>query len=350
MYRLFFVLISLLVGQAFAADVSNLYQSQIPVSSQSEEERQKVAPEVLQQVILKVVGDRAILDTVDISPILAQTEQLIQQYKYHRINTISDDLTQPDRLEALLSFNKAKLNESLTETGLPIWGSNRPEVLIWLAVDDGKQRHILSADDSQSSIIKALENAAYMRGLPILFPVMDLQDQSQVTYTDLWAGFSETVEKASQRYGSPVTLMVKVRVSSKGLYQVDWHARISGESEQWQSRGDELTAMQAGLDELTDRLARRFSQLEVNQYENILSLQISDVQSYSDYARIEAYLTKLQNVSALQLLNLTEDTLTVNLTFNGDVSVFDRRLAIDRVLLEQSSYSVTDIKSYRLSL
>jgi len=350
MHRLFFVLISLLVGQAFAADVSNLYQSQIPVSSQSEEERQKVAPEVLQQVILKVVGDRAILESVDISPLLAQTDQLIQQYQYHRINTISDDLTQPDRLEALLSFNKAKLNASLTEFGLPIWGSNRPEVLIWLAVDEGNQRHILSADDSQSSSIKALESAAYMRGLPILLPVMDLQDQSQVTYTDLWAGFSETVEEASQRYGSPVVLMVKVQVSSKGLHQVDWHARISGESEQWQSRGDELTAMQAGIDELTDRLARRFSQLEINQYENILSLQISDVQDYADYARIETYLTKLQNVSALQLSNLTEDTLTVNLTFNGDISVFDRTLAIDRVLLEQSSYSVTDIKSYRLSL
>jgi len=350
MYRLFFVLISLLVGQAFAADVSNLYQSQIPVSSQSEKERQKVAPEVLQQVILKVVGDRSILDTVDITPLLAQTDQLIQQYQYHRTNTISDDLTQPDRLVALLSFKKAKLNESLTEFGLPIWGGNRPEVLIWLAVENDKKRSILSADDIDSSIIQAIDNAAELRGVPTLLPVMDLQDQSQVSYTDLWADFSETVEAASQRYGSPVILMVKVRVSNKGLYRVDWHARISGESEKWQSRGDVSIAMQAGIDELTDRLARRFSQLEVNQYDNTLSLQISDVQNYSDYARIEQYLTNLQNVSALQLSNLADDMLTVNLTFNGDVTVFDRTLAIDRVLLDQSSYSATDVKSYRLSL
>jgi len=350
MYRLFFVLISLLVGQSFAADVTNLYQSSTPVSSQAKEERQKVAPEVLQQVILKVVGDRSMIDTVDISPILAQTDQLLQQYQYHRINTVSDDLTQPDRLEALLSFKKDKLNQSLSEIGLPIWGQNRPEVLIWLAIEDGKKRSILSADNTSLAITKLLNNAATMRGLPILLPVMDLQDQSQVTYTDLWAGFSETVEQASQRYGSPVILMAKVQISDKGLVRAEWHARINGESEQWQSRGDVSTTVQAGIDELTDRLARRFSQLEANQYENVLSLQITGVQNYSDYARLDEYLSNLQNVSALQLSNVRDDTLAVSLIFNGDVAVLDRTLAIDRVLIEQSSYSATDVKNYRLSL
>ena len=350
MYRLFFVLISLLVSQSFAADVTNLYQSSVPVTSQAKEERLKVAPEVLQQVILKVVGDRSLLDTIDISPLLAQTDQLLQQYQYHRTNTVSDDLTQPDRLEALLSFNKAKLNVALSDIGLPIWGRNRPEVLIWLAVEEGKKRRILSADNTDLVTTKALNKAATMRGLPILLPVMDLQDQSQVTYTDLWAGFSESIEAASQRYGSPVILMVKASISDKGLLRAQWHARINGESEQWQSRGDISTAMQAGIDELTDRLARRFSQFEANQYENVLSLEISDVQDYSDYARLEKYLTNLQNVSALQLSNITDDILTVSLSFNGDLAVFDRTLAIDRVLIEQSSYNATDVKTYRLSL
>ncbi len=350
MYRLFFVLISLLVGQSFAADVSNLYQSQTPVSSQSDKERIGLAPDVLKQVILKVVGDRSELDTVDLSPILAQTEQLIQQYQYHRTNTISDDLTQPDRLELLLSFNKEKLNKSLAENGLPVWGSNRPEVLIWSAIEEGGKRSILSADNTDLAMVKVIQQSANRRGLPILMPVMDLQDQSQVTFTDLSAGFSETVEQASQRYGSPVILMMNTTVADNGLVRTKWHALINGESEQWQSRGDMDTAMTAGINELTDRLAQRFSQRATSQYENTLSLEITDVQNYSDYARLVKYLNSLQYVSNVQLLRLVDDKLEISLSFSGDVVVLDRTLSIDRVLLEQSAYSLTDVKSYRLSL
>ncbi|MDC9725958.1 MAG: DUF2066 domain-containing protein [Gammaproteobacteria bacterium] len=350
MHRLFFVLISLLVSQSFAADVTNLYQSQAPVSSQSEEERQNLAPELLQQVILKVVGDRSELDTIDLSPILAQTKQLIQQYKYHRINTISDDLTQPDRLEILLSFNKKKLNQSLIEVGLPIWGNSRPEVIIWSAIEEDSSRTILSADDSELESVKALQQAAQLRGLPILLPVMDLQDQSQVTYTDLSAGFSETVESASQRYGAPVILMMKTTVSDMGLVRTDWHALIDGESELWQSRGDMSMAMSAGIDELTDRLAKRFSQRVTTQYENTLALQITDVNNYSDYARVVKYLASLQYVSDIRLLDLLDDTLNLSLSFSGDLTVFDRTVAIDRVLIEQSPYTPSDVKTYRLSL
>jgi len=61
---------------------------------------------------------------------LLQTDQLTQQYQYHRINKISDDLTQPDQLEVLLTFNEAGLNQSLADVGLPIWGKSRPEVLL----------------------------------------------------------------------------------------------------------------------------------------------------------------------------------------------------------------------------
>ena len=144
--------------------------------------------------------------------------------------------------------------------------------------------------------------------------------------------------------------MMNTTVTDNGLVRTKWHALINGESEQWQSRGDMDTAMKAGIDELTDRLAQRFSQRATSQYENTLSLEITDVQNYSDYARLVKYLSSLQYVSNVQLLRLVDDKLEISLSFSGDVVVLDRTLAIDRVLLEQSSYSLTDVKSYRLSL
>ena len=349
MYRLFFILISLLVGQSFAADVANLYQSQSPVSSQSGEERQKVAPDVLQQVILKVVGDRSALDTVDLSAILAKTDQFIKHYKYHQTNNISDDVTEPEHLDVLLSFNENDLNDVLTEHGLPIWGHSRPEVLIWVAIEEGDTRSVLSEETNQLNIVQSLNQSAFMRGLPLLFPVMDLQDQSQVTFTDLWADFSETIETASKRYGAPVILMVKLKVSENNLFRADWHARINGESEKWQTRGEGGIAIKAGVEELTDRLAIRFSQLATPQDSHTLTLEINNVKNYSDYNRVINYLANLHYISDVELSTFTNDTLTIDLSVKGDLAVLDRTFSIDRVLIALSSFGLNDIKSYQLA-
>lgn len=347
MHRLFFVLISLIATNGFAADVANLYQSQLPVSSQSEEDRQQVAPEVLRQVILKVVGDRAELDTVDITPILLQTEQLTQQYQYHRINKISDDLTQPDKLEVLLTFNEAGLNQSLADVGLPIWGESRPEVLLWLAVDNGRKRKIIGADQDNMRIPAAIKHAADMRGLPLLMPLMDLQDQGQVKFADLWAGFSESVLQASTRYAAQVVLMARVSVAKNGAIEVRWQSLINGESEQWQSRGNLDQALRAGIDELTDRLARRFSQVVTSRYGQYYSLQISNVRDYADYSRVINYLSKVQYVSDVQISSLIADQVDISISLKGDLDVFNRTLAIDRVLAEDNLYNPEKM-SYRL--
>ena len=140
MHRLFFVLISLLASPSFAVELTDLYHSTHAVSSQSEEERLKLAPTIFEQVILKVVGDRAAISQADLTAILTRSEQFIEQYQYHRINAITDDMTVPDRLEVELSFTQKEVGLALKDAGLPVWGNVRPDVLIWLAVErEGKQ-------------------------------------------------------------------------------------------------------------------------------------------------------------------------------------------------------------------
>lgn len=346
MHRLFFVLILLVATNGFAAEVANLYQSQAAVLSQDEAERQQVSANILNQVLLKVVGDSMLLESADIAPILAQSNQMVQQYQYQRTNVIADDLTQPDRLELVMSFKKSAVNQALIDVGLPIWSESRPETLVWLAVEKGSKRWIVSADE-QSDFVTALKQSADNRGLPILLAVMDLQDQSQVTFTDLSAGFSQSIEDASLRYRAPVTLMVYAKINNNGLAQVRWHARVNGQSEQWQSRGDVASSMKAGIDELTDRLARRFSQRIDTAEQRSLALHISGVKDYQDYVRIVNYLKTLQYVTEVQVASLEADTLDLKLTFNGDITVLNRTVAIDRVL-QQEPYSPTDTINYRL--
>ncbi|PCH65787.1 MAG: hypothetical protein COC04_00975 [Gammaproteobacteria bacterium] len=349
MHRLFIVLISLLATESFAAELANLYQSPVPVVSQSEQERQQLAPEVLRQVILKVVGDRSAIDVTDLSPVLGQANKLVQQFQYERINEITEDLTQPDRLALLLKFNEPSLNKSLTNLGLPIWSKTRPDVLVWLALDDGQNRTVIGAESSEHNIPVLLEQAAELRGLPIFLPVMDLQDHAQVKFADVWGDFSDSIELASQRYAPQVILIARVSMEGRFNSQIHWHALINGQSENWQSRGELPTALTAGIEELTDRLARRFTQVvSSNQYEQQLALQITNVGDYADFARLMQYLSKLQYVSDVKLSSLETDKVDVTLSLKGERSVFNQTLSIGRVLVEDTSYNSSSILRYRL--
>ncbi|MDB2705445.1 DUF2066 domain-containing protein, partial [Pseudomonadota bacterium] len=254
---------------------------------------------------------------------------------------------EPDRLKVVLSFNPSGVNSALKNAGLPIWGVSRPETLIWLGVEKGEQRLVVSADEP-TGLTQALATAAENRGLPILFPVMDLQDQSQVTFADLSADFTQTIEAASQRYGSPVTLMALAKVNADGNVQVRWNMLINGESERWQSRGDASNAMKIGMDELANRLARQFShRIAESEQSNKLALQIGGVNDYQDYVRVVNYLNQIQYISEVQVTNLAAESLELTVEFAGDIKVFNRIVAVDRILMEEP-YSPTDTINYRL--
>lgn len=349
MHRLFLVLISLVSFNGFAADVENLYQSQLPVLSQSEQERTKLAPDILKKVLLKVVGDADRIDSTNISTILAQAETLVQQYQYLRTNTISEDLTEPEHLQLALSFKQAEVNQLLMQNNLPIWGRARPESLFWIAVEDKGQRTLINADE-QTALIANISAAADERGLPILFPLMDLQDQSQVNVSDVWAGFSQTIEPASQRYDSAVIVMLAVKKQANDYLQLQWHVLINDELIQWQSTGSSITTIQSGINELANHLAQRFSSVATgDEGEQRLSLTISDVQGYADYIRITRYLNNVQNVSDVKITQFAANTMTVKLSYGGQLAILKRTLDIDHTLLPAAYSSSADELIYQLA-
>lgn len=349
MHKIILLLLSLFTTNSFATELVDLYQSQRPVANQEEQERERVAPEILRQVLLKVVGDRVALNAADLTPILSQVNTLIQQSQYRRLNVITDDLTEPDKLALLLKFNESSVNQVLTNMRLPIWSKSRPDVMVWLAIDNGNSRRILSADDTDTAYTTALNQAATQRGLPILLPIMDLQDQTQIDVADVWAGFADPVQQASQRYAAKIILMGSVSTNANDALHVRWQSLINGESEQWQSKGDINTALQSGIETLTDSLARRFTQVVSNDsQQGALEMVISNVRDYADYSRVIDYLTKLQYVSGIQIAAFEQDKLTVNVLIKGDKAVFNRTLAIEQVMQQESSNNASDVSQFRL--
>ena len=94
-----------------------------------------------------------------------------------------------------------------------MWGSLRPNVLLWLIDEKGLNRNIIS-NSSSSSLPQAINAFSNERGLPIMMPLMDFTDANQIKTSDIWGRFQQPIEEASSRYLAEAIVVIRISDSS----------------------------------------------------------------------------------------------------------------------------------------
>lgn len=330
MPRLFFSLIFVFAASiASAAEVTDLYQAQAPVESQTEEDRQRLAPELLKQVVIKVVGDRRAVEQADISALVTDAERYIDQFYYQQIPYIESDAP-VQQLVLTLDFNASGINDALQKIGLPVWDKIRPESLIWVAIEyEGKQQLISEGDED--SLLLQIQQAAQKRGIPLLMPLMDLEDQTQLTFNDVSTGNNTAVKQASERYGASVVVTARLRGDAQST-EISWQAILGDDIERWSSQGDVQTAVHQGVDELADRLGRRLNMPFSASGDTELAIQVTGINDYEGYSRLMDYLGSLQAVSDIKVGSLGSEKLDLVLVIQAEPEKFRQLLAMGRVI------------------
>lgn len=352
MHRLFYALILLFLSfSSYAAEVNNLYQATAPVTTQQQKERDALAPELLKQVIIKLVGNENQVNNADIAPVLANATQLVERYEYIRNNIEAADLTQPDQLSLRLSFDKNAVNAVIRQLGLPRWGKVRPDVLVWLATDIDGQQTLQGLENIPQAVFKPLQQAADERGLPILMPLMDLQDQSALSFDDVWSGNNDAISAASQRYGADIILIIKMTIHDDTA-QIVWQSGTGDTRQRWTSEGFISASINKGLGVLVDNLASEYAQHnQVSDTNKTLSVQIDEVNDYADFSRVMAYLNQIDSIENIRVNNLGMNILDLDISYSGDLQVLQRLLSVGGLLSELSAPedTITDKKYYRLT-
>ena len=345
MHRLILALILLpWMALSHASVVSNLYQASAAVASQSDADRRALTPELLRKVLLKIVGDSEALEQADLSALMVDADRFVQQFHYARIN-VDDDWTQPDQLALTLIFDESSLSDAINQAGLPQWGLQRPEVLIWVAIDDGEQRQVVSETNDVHDVIRYLRHAGQERAMPIFFPVMDLQDQTQLTFADIWTGDNDAVRNASERYGAAVIATARVQMRDDNV-QVSWQALLDEQILRWQSEGLKMPAVKMGLGELTDQLARKMGQVISSDTQQEIEITIIGVGNLSDYSRVLEYLNRLSAVSRVNVVKLADNELNLALSIRGEPSALRQTLAFGQILRSDGQHD--EQQRYRL--
>jgi hypothetical protein len=165
--------------------------------------------------------------------------------------------------------------------------------------------------------------AADERGLPIAWPLLDLQDMGAVTFLDVWGGFEDGILAASARYRADAVLIGRVRPGVLGT-EVEW-LFVHGV----ERRPLAVGGVRDGLDAAADRYAADLA--TVGGASSTL-LSVRGVRSPADYGRVVSYLERQSILQSVDVESLENDTLTLRVTARGDARVLERVLALGGVL------------------
>ncbi len=294
-----------------AEEVPGLYEAEVPVESQDREVREVALRVALQQVLVRVTGRRMVLTMADIEPLLEQAPRYVQQFRYQTREANGKD--EPTEL-LWVRFDKQAVDRLLRENRLPIWGRTRPATLIWLVVDDRRDRELLS-NDMDTRARQAIEQQARLRGLPLRFPLMDLTDRSVISVSDVWGNFEDNILQASARYDAEAVLVGRVAKTTSGGWSGRWNLYQEGRSQNWNVAGQALgEAVVPGINRLADLLAEQFARIGQNDQHEQLRVRVSDVNGLAGFNRVMKYLKDLSLVEAVRIEQLEADNLTLILS------------------------------------
>lgn len=312
-----------------AARVDDLFQVEVTAGGRDARSRDAALGEALGQVLVRITGSTESLSKSTLKPLFKNPSRFAQQYRFREIP--AETPGQAEHLRLWVQFDGVALAREVREAGLPYWGSERPDVLLWLAIDDRGRRYLVS-DNSGGSVARSLSQSAYRRGLPLTLPLMDLEDQRAVQFTDVWGGFVGALESASQRYRPQVILVGKLgRSGASGGWRGSWDLLGAGGQQSWTSHAANLeAAVEQGIGEASEWLALQYAVVATG--EVVRSLLVEGVQGLEDYARVSKYLASLTPVEQVQVARVNGREVEFSLNLNSEERNLLQVITLGRVL------------------
>jgi len=325
--RNLFIVLLLCLSWLPSHAAADLFEAEVVVSDQSTGVRHTALQDALREVLVRVTGQQRVLVSEPVKALMDNPEQLVQQYRY-----FTEQQQEPTLLKLWVRFDGDAIRQAVQQEGLAYWGGERPDTLVWLAVEDHGRRFVVSADDA-SDVHRAVDAAARARGVPVLFPLMDLEDQARVQFSLIWGGFTDKVLEASQRYKPQSVLIGRFNRSPSGGWTSRWELQVGGRPYTWSDSRQQLDALaRAGIDDVADKLAAQLSVAAQGGSGNAVTIRVEGIGTLAAYARISNYLATLTSVSNVQVNEVTPTVASFTLQLSGSRDSLMRTIAIGSVL------------------
>ncbi len=297
-----------------AADVAGLYEAAVDTST--DKARDSAFVEAFRMVSVKVSGIRSAADkfSSDIPNIR---------------NNVQLRAVRPDGA-VTIRFDSAWVDHMLTAANLPIWGRERPTVLIWLSVPDASGKPVWVTSEQSGPVAPerdAIERVAAARGLPIIWPAMDAADLATVgTLVGAARGSSQALSASGERYRADAVLLGVGNRDAAGGVTVRWSFALPGDDEG--PLGETQTSVDEGVQQAADRCARLFA-VAAGAHSDV-SVSISGIHTFDAYAGAMSYLQGLTVVLGISVDQLSADTLRLRVAVRGDAGTLRHAAELKR--------------------
>jgi hypothetical protein len=356
-FLVFALLLLIFSGASQATTLHQLYQLKVEVADQSPAERKQGIARAFDLLLVRITGDNQIAEHEKAEALRLRARQWVRQFRYEEVTPPvppadgngGDIILPKPYLQLLIRFDEKAVNKALWDSQLPVWGKTRPAVLVWIAIQD-EQRRALVDPNEVSELHDAMRAHAQRRGLPLVFPLMDLEDQMNISVNDVWANFSDSIELASARYVPEATLVGRVQTDFFGAWQVRWTLYQGGRSQSWAmpAAGTFEDVAIAGIDGVADDLAQRYAHVRGDD-DGAYWLEVGDVRNLQDYVRVSRYLESLEPVKGVYVTQLGQSSLSFRLTLRGSINAVEQAISLGSTLKSQQEERFSErVLMYRL--
>jgi hypothetical protein len=314
-----------------AIEIKGLFEVEVTALSQSREDRNAALREAMGIVLNRLmVGDNINQDaTVKIA--LDNAASYVDQYQYD-LNV--DAKTGSGARVMRVAFNEEMLMELMRSSRLAIWNEIRDEVLVWVVVEQFGRQAILDVDNNKE-VERALQTAAKLKGVPILLPLMDLEEKQKVLVADVLSAYPEKLMQASERYDVAAILSGKLR-QQRGCWRSEWTLSFNSKIEQWTVPCLDLAEnLSVTFQNVYKPLASFYAVKADQEGMGVVVLKIAGINSMTAETNIKAYLRKLSMVSSVKWVKVEQGQHVFQLKTTGTQAALQEYIALGRELREK---------------
>ena len=316
MRLVFAIILTFLVSNAHALPVRDFYEVNIPKSVAKDAQ---LFQSGLNEVLSRMTGLNDFTYYPGLQTALLEADHYVQRYRIEQGNM-------------LIQYDPERLFELLEGTGVSYLGENRPITMMWIATEnrDGRRQIINAANLEIVTLVDALNKE---HGLAFNLPLMDLEDVTSVSVTDIHPNFADRLTTASARYGADVWIGVKLGQQDDESWVAEWMMYTPSQLRKMEFRGLNPADMIKAGAHLSARAIVEDYGVASRQTKQAVHIQIDGIRSIKEYAQVMHYIKGLDVVSDAIVERTLPNQLMLNIDAMGGHNAFTQAIRIDDQLM-----------------
>jgi hypothetical protein len=293
---------------ARAVSVADLYEVTMPI----EQSRDTAFVEALRSVAVRVSGRRDAASRL--GPAANSPRQYVQRFAFTSDNQLQ------------VAFDSGSVDRLLSDSGLPIWGRERPATLVLLSIQSADGSTNWVDTNYPSGERDAMARVARQRGLPLAWPSLTAQDRS-------------TLDAATAAAAPELTELVS-RSNANAVLLGHGRREAGALVVQWSLASDDGTPEVTGsVEDGVHLAADTFGRLYAASGASLgsVSVEVAGIRDLNDYAATLNYLEGMTLVRSVALEQVLGDTMRFQLAVRGDATTLRRALALDSRLVPSTT-------------